>query len=202
MNDSLGMDRRSLLQRALVLAGAGAMASSCKKISGAKGDARLDTGQFALLTAISDTIIPKAGTVSASDVGVPKLFEGLLGNWASPETRTDLLGALDAIDKRAGGSGFAALPEEKRHEILKAYDLAALAKVEAKEAPSGMAAMMAGPPVADPVYAKLKELIVTLYYYSEGALTKELQYEHIPGSWDPSVPVTAETRQTGGFGFL
>jgi hypothetical protein len=57
-----------------------------------------------------------------------------------------------------------------------------------------------GPSVAEPAYAKLKELIVVLYYLTEAALTHELEYEHAPGGWKPSIPVTPQTRASGGPG--
>jgi gluconate 2-dehydrogenase gamma chain len=41
-----------------------------------------------------------------------------------------------------------------------------------------------------------------LYYYSEPALTHELAYEHSPGEWLPSIPVTPETRPWGGAGLI
>jgi hypothetical protein len=54
------------------------------------------------------------------------------------------------------------------------------------------------PRVTDPGYNRVKELIVVLYYISEVALTQELTYEHAPGEWQPSIPVTPATRQSGG----
>ena len=39
-----------------------------------------------------------------------------------------------------------------------------------------------------------KALIFALYYVSEGGATQELRYEHMPGAWEPSIPVTADTR--------
>ncbi|MEO6092852.1 MAG: gluconate 2-dehydrogenase subunit 3 family protein [Novosphingobium sp.] len=70
----------------------------------------------------------------------------------------------------------------------------------ARSKPPAVPSFMRGPVVADADYAKLKELIVVLYYYSEPALTKELPYEHVPGAWQPSIPITAETRPWGGAG--
>ena len=64
------------------------------------------------------------------------------------------------------------------------------------------AAAIHGPKVVDPGYQKLKELIVTLYYYSEPALTQELVYEHSPGTWQPSIPVTPGMRASGGAGLF
>jgi hypothetical protein len=56
--------------------------------------------------------------------------------------------------------------------------------------------------VADPDYANLKELILVLFYLSEQALTHDLAWEHDPGSWDPSIPVTPQTRPWGGAGLI
>ena len=35
---------------------------------------------------------------------------------------------------------------------------------------------------------------------SEPGMTQELAYEHAPGAWQPSIPVTPETRPAGGLG--
>jgi gluconate 2-dehydrogenase gamma chain len=61
-------------------------------------------------------------------------------------------------------------------------------------------AMVAGPPVANPAYLKLKELVITLYYASEVALTQELIYEHVPGKFVPSLKVNPDTRPFAGVG--
>ena len=46
----------------------------------------------------------------------------------------------------------------------------------------------------DPAYGKFKALVLALYYLSEAGATQELRYEHVPGAWEPSLPVTADTR--------
>ena len=69
-----------------------------------------------------------------------------------------------------------------------------------KKKPTSLDALLAGPQVADMGYAKLKELVIVLYYFSEPALTQELRYEHAPGQWVPSIPIIAETRAWGGVG--
>lgn len=71
------------------------------------------------------------------------------------------------------GSAFAALPKAARFELLDAYDKAL---------------------TGGPDYARLKELLVALYYLSEIGATVELRYEHVPGAWVPSLPFTAQTR--------
>lgn len=208
MSDFMPIDRRSMLERALLLIGATA-ATSFSPAALAKAAAAprpsLAPADFALLSAVADTIIPKTETPGALDARVPAKLDALLVNWATPEHRAAITGALIAIDRMARDKearGFAELPPEKRKELLVPYDIAALKPVPRREALTGMEAMMAGPSVADAGYGKLKELIVVLYYYSEEALTTELTYEHSPGGWTPSIKVIPETRATGGLGMF
>lgn len=208
MTDITQIDRRSLLSTALLLVGATATAGFSPEAF-AKAVAQpkryLDAASFNLVSAVADTIIPRTDTPGAVDAHVPAKFDALLVTWASPERRVELAGALsriDALAKEQDGKGFAELTPERRKELLVAHDKAALKPVPRAEKLKGMRAMMAGPSVADPGYAKLKELLVVLYYYSEEALTTELVYEHVPGGWTPSVKVTPETRATGGLGMF
>jgi hypothetical protein len=227
MTGGLGLDRRALLQRVLLLAGAAVLPGGAEALAAATqtGPHLLAAPRYALLTAVADTIVPKTDTVGAVEVGVPQHVDALLRNWAAPGTRDALVGALDAIDasaQRSNGKGFAALTPEERHAVLTAHDAAALKPPVAGQAANPLARAPAvadpktgklkqevpqsltsmGPPVVDPAYAKLKELIVVLYYYSEPALTQELPYEHSPGEWIPSVPVTPDTRPSGGAAFI
>jgi hypothetical protein len=107
---------------------------------------------------------------------VPQRFDLLMKVWASPQTQADFSRVLDELDAAARPSnpkGLAALAPAKQLEVVAAYDRAKM---------------------ADPAYRKFKALILSLYYISEPGATKELRYEHVPGAWEPSFPVTAETR--------
>lgn len=226
------IDRRALLQRALVLAGAAAAPGfSIEALAQAweEGPRLLDQARFDLLSAVADTMVPRTDTPGAVDAGVPRKFDALLRAWASPQRRQELLGALDEIDRLARKQAkqpFARLPAARRQALLAPHDAAAL---KPPAAPKGAGAVplspsdpnygrikqeppqetkqegesiatVRGPKVANPAYQKLKELIVTLYYTSEQALTQELRYEHSPGPWQPSIPVTPQTRPAGGLG--
>jgi len=197
MNDLDPMDRRSLLQRALVLAGASVALSACDALTGTGPAAsKLAGEQVELLSAIADTIVPTTDTPGAIAAGVPQAFDTLFSEWASPDRRKELVAAMDAIDRLGGVNGFAALPAEKRVALLTRHDAAALTPApQGRAAPGGM--LSVGPPVTDPGYAKLKELIVVLFYLSESALTHDLEWEHDPGSWRPSVPITPGMRAQG-----
>ncbi|QZP07672.1 gluconate 2-dehydrogenase subunit 3 family protein [Caenibius sp. WL] len=198
MNDLGLMNRRSLMQRALVLAGASVALSACDALTGPTSTASKLTGeQLKLATAIADTIIPQTDTPGAVMAGVPKALDALYSDWASADRRKELAAAMEAIDRLGGTNGFASLPAEKRNALLARHDAAALKPAPQKQAPSG-GIFSFGPPVTDPGYAKLKELIVVLFYLSESALTNDLEWEHDPGAWKPSVPITPETRAQGG----
>jgi hypothetical protein len=196
------LERMAFLLGAAALPGA-ALARPARRAPGARRF--LDAGRMRLLTAVADTMIPQSDTPGALAAKVPAKFDALLINWASPARRVELAGALAKIEAAAMVQekvGFAALSPEKRKALLTAHDAAALKNVPRTEKLTGMAAMMAGPSLADPGYGKLRELIILLYFYSEEALTSVLTYEHTPGGWTPSIKVTPETRNTGGLGMF
>ncbi|MEL1251077.1 gluconate 2-dehydrogenase subunit 3 family protein [Aurantiacibacter gilvus] len=200
MFETGGMNRRALLQRALVLAGATAAIGACDAIGFADSDSpfRHSAEDMALITALANVIVPTGDTVGAIDAGVPASFEGLMANWASPETReamASVLETLGALDP--DGADFAGLSEARQAELLTAFDTEALAPAE-----GGGGSPFGPPPASNPDYQRFKQLVVVLFYLSEPALTQEIAYTHIPGRWDPSVPVTPETRPQGGPGMF
>ena len=199
MHDGMLMERRLLLQRAALIIGAATVpAGELLAAPAKKAKAILSAPQLELLSAVADTIVPVTDTPGALAANVPALVEAMLRDWAAPATRTAMIESLDRIDGAAmakSGKAFAALSPEERLPMLKAHDIASLKPGVGK--PDPMSPM---PVAVGPGYAKLKELIVILYYQSEVALTTELTYEHAPGKWQPSIPLTPETRQTGGPG--
>lgn len=200
MYDGLNLERRAMLQRAALLIGAATLPSgNLLAATAKKAKAVLSGPQLELLSAVADTIVPVTDTPGALAANVPALVDAMLRDWASPASRTAIIGALDKIDAAAmtkSGRAFSALAPEERLALLKAYDTASLKPVPGKKVDT----LSPLPAVVDPGYAKLRELIVILYYQSEIALTTELTYEHAPGKWQPSIPITPETRQTGGAG--
>jgi gluconate 2-dehydrogenase gamma chain len=202
MHDPLKIDRRSLMQTVALLIGAATVPTlaGCKAIM--DGDGGLDAGRLKLLGAIADTIIPVTDTPGAVAAGVPKLLAGMLRDWASAERRTELTGAIDEIG-RLDPKGFAELDPAKRNALLAEHDKAAVQPgPPPKVKLSGIAAMMAGPPMANPAYVRLKGLIINLYYASEIASTKELIFEAVPGKYVASLDVTPQTRPFAGVGGL
>lgn len=202
MADPLNLTRRSLIERMLLVAGAAATTgfSLPALAKGAAGPRYLEPAKFTLLSAVADTIVPKTDTAGAVEADVPGKFDALLKDWASPETRSQVMAALveiDSLARDAKGKSFAALDAGTRHDLLAPYDVKSLKALPVAQK-GGMASLMGFPNYANPGYGRIKELVVTLYYLSEPALTQELVYEHAPGEWKPSIPATPETRPAGG----
>jgi hypothetical protein len=204
MTDAFAMDRRSLICRIALLVGAGFLPAEALGAA-AESKRLLPPASYALLEAVCDTFVPATDTPGAVGAGVPALLDRMLRDWASKDSREALIGALGNIETgamQAAGKPFAALSPDSRKAFLKAHDLAALKPVPRTEKLTGLAAMKALPAVADPDYAKLKELIVSLYYGSEVGLTQELVYEQVPGTWVPSMKITPGTRPFASPGLI
>lgn len=204
-----GLNRRSLMARALMLMGASMTPSLIDEALAAprkKAKRILSPAQFKTLSAVADTIVPKTDTPGAVETGVAASLDGLLANWASASTRKLLIGAITDIDglaKTLGKKSFAALTPAARLSALTDFDKAALKPVPRKDKLTGLAAMMGPPSVANAGYALLKDLIVSLHYASEAALTRgELVYEHVPGEWQPSLKITPGMRPFASVGLL
>jgi gluconate 2-dehydrogenase gamma chain len=209
MFDPEGMDRRALIARAFMLVGASVVPGSIEAFAATKARGKkrfLSAPQFALLSAFADTIIPVTDTPGALAAGVPAKLDGMLASWASAKRKVELVDALAGIEKLAVGSGkkgFAALTPVQRKSVLVDHDKAALKPdPNPKEKVTGLAALTGGAPVVNPGYQKLKELVILLYYSSEIGMTKELIYEHAPGTWQASIKTTDTTRPWASVGFF
>jgi gluconate 2-dehydrogenase gamma chain len=170
------LDRRRMMEGLGALIGLAALPPEA--LAATKRKSRPST---ALLTAVADTLIPRTDTPGAVQVGVPAKFDALMHDWASPAHRAEHLAALAAIDdaaKTKAGRPFALLALAARKSMLAAYDAENFA--------------------TNATYARLKALLVSLYYMTEPGATKELRYEHAPGAWVASIPLTPQTRAWAG----
>ena len=126
---------------------------------------------MAVLSQVVDIIIPRTDTPGAKDAGVPENFDALMRNWASAQHGSQFSALVDEF----GVAGLMGLAPPERTELVRKIDAEKLA-------------------LWDPVYARFKELVLTLYYLSEAGATKELRYELIPGKWEPWTEMTPDTR--------
>ena len=203
MDTNLAIDRRGLLGRMALLLGAAALPVEALAAPAAKAKRFLKPAQFKLLSAVTDTIVPATDTPGALAAKVPARIDSLLANWASTETRGNVVGALARIDaaaKAQKGKGFARLSAADRAAVLAPHDKAALEKVPPP--PGTPATMFFFTPVfvADPGYHRIKDLTIDLYYFSEIATASELPYVHVPGKFQPSVKLDAQSRPHLGTG--
>ena len=91
------------------------------------------------MTALADTIVPKSDSVGALDAEVPAKLDALVGIWATPEHKAEIIAAIDRVDVEARakhGKGFAALSPAERTAFLTPYDAAALKVPPAAPAPA------------------------------------------------------------------
>ena len=171
------LDRRDLMRMALLLVGASVAGGMGQELQAAPAAARwFDARTFAMLDAVAEIIVPRTDTPGARDVGIPALFDAMMRNWASEATRTSFQAVLDDIDAEANrdhGQGIARLNPMQQLDVVGRYDAA-------HHGQTG--------------YARFKGLILALYYMSEPGATQELRYEPVPGVWEPSIPVTPDTR--------
>lgn len=196
------VDRREALARIALLLGATALPADAmaKALQGSAPS--LPSGQFALLSAVADTVLPATDTPGALAAKVPQRLDVMLANWAAPATRDAILAGLQRIDaaaRTATGKAFAKLNAKQRETVLRAHDAAALAKAGTTTT-TGKFPFTATVAVADAGYLQLKSLIVELYYYSPEASATELIYEHVPGPFEPSIKLTAQSRPYLGVG--
>lgn len=127
---------------------------------------------MAVLSRVSDLLLPRTETPGALDVGVPALLDQLMAEWASRETRAAHSAALAALDARLGersGGDFLAASDPVAREALASVDAAAFA----------------GEPLEG--YAGLKGLITQAYFATEGGALEEERWVAVPGRWDPCV---------------
>jgi gluconate 2-dehydrogenase gamma chain len=203
-NQAAALDRRALIQRIALLLGATAIPSEAYAATKARARKRfLNSAQFALMNAVADTIIPTTDTPGAIAAGVPATLDGMLANWASVKTRSEVLAALGRIDAAAKAQkqkSFAALSPADRAAVLRPHDAAALKAVPPPPGAPKLNFFTAATYVADPGYHTIKDLVINLYYYSEVGTSNELVYEHNPGTFQPSLKVTPQSRPYLGLG--
>lgn len=156
--------------------------------------------QRAILREAAQVVIPRTGTPGAGDIGahdfvILALAHGLDGTRAPsagaalPATvarhlrRDGTLDYLDwlewQLDTRSHGDFLRAAPA-RQQAALGAVDAEAFAEADRNAAESP--------------WKKLKALILTAYYTSETGGSRELQYELVPGKWEPDLPIVPGSR--------
>ena len=128
--------------------------------------------QRALVSALSERVMPTTDTPGAIAAGVPAFIEKMLADWALPDDRKPILAGLDAIEARSQVD----------------YKLpAAKATPEQQDALLTLAMENKLPGGAD-FFDKFRQLVITGYFTSEIGITQEREYLPVPGRYDGAYP--------------
>ena len=125
-------------------------------------------GQRALMTVLSERIVPTTDTPGAIAAGVPAFIEKMLADWAKPEDRVPIVAGLDAIEARS----------------LQDYKVSAAKATPAQQDALLTLAMNQQLPAAKDFFEAFRQLVITGYYTSEIGMTQEREYLPVPGEYN------------------
>lgn len=185
-----GWSRRSFLGAASLVALLSSAPGGAEVLKSLDPKAAPTPRQRKLMRMVAEHVIPTtdtpgAGAVGAGEFVLVALAHGLEGTRKPPAADPSLTpylrsdGSLDHAAWLDGklGPAWLALPPARQSEQLASLDASAFK----------------GDPAAA-AWRAIKALILTGYYTSEVGGSKELNYELVPGRFDPKVPVTPDTR--------
>jgi len=174
--------RRELLQGLILSVGGATALSACGGAASLVATTPGSSGRFytanemALVSRLSDLIIPRTETPGALDANVPGYLDGLMSDWASSETQSAHREALQMITAQldTATGDFLAAGDTEATSALAELDSAAF------EDGSNLGG-----------YRTVKGYITQAYFATEEGALQELKWVAVPGRWDPSVDVTA-----------
>lgn len=181
------ISRRDVIKHMVVTVGGSTLLGACG------GRVALDTlapterprfytdREMALLSRVSDLLLPRTETPGALDVQVPAILDRLMAEWANAETKSEHRATVMALDARLAalsGGDFVDGSMSRAAEALAALDEAAFEDDEIDG------------------YFGLKGLIAQAYFSTEGGAVEEQGWVSVPGRWDPCMDRPA----AGGLG--
>jgi len=128
--------------------------------------------QRALMTALSERVLPTTDTPGAIAADVPAFIEKQLADWARPEDRVPIIAGLDAIEARC----------------LQDYKVAGARATPAQHDALLTLAMNDGLPSGGAFFTAFRQLVITGYYTSEIGITQEREYLPVPGEYNGAFP--------------
>ncbi len=193
---SRGWSRRGFVGGAAILAAVLGLPLAAMRLDLFDTEEAPSERQRTLMKTVSQIVIPPTETPGAGDVGtgdfvllglahgleksrnpLPKDAPQDLARHARKDGSLDQAAWLEAeLDRRAGGDFLKAEPGSQA-SLLTALDAEAYAEG-----------------VREHPWRTIKALILTGYYTSEPGGSQELQFNLVPGSYAPAVPVTPQTR--------
>jgi gluconate 2-dehydrogenase gamma chain len=182
----MNIDRRDALAGMVAMFGASLFAPIARAAAGdvtpistgAPSAAVFTPPQRALMTALSERVMPTTDTPGAIAAGVPEFIEKMLADWALPDDRKPIIAGLDAIEARSQAdykvAGAQATPEQQDALLTLAME---------DRLPGGK-----------DFFEKFRQLVITGYFTSDIGITQERKYLPVPGRYDGAYPYSQVNR--------
>src|SRR5680860_619295 len=179
------MDRRTAIKRTLIIMGAALSTGTLAGLAaGCKAEKQLDWQPAFLsreeartLTALTDTILPKTATPSASEVGVPEYIDDMVGNFWDEKDQSNFRAGITRVNKWANvqyDHSYENLTKDQQIQVMdKLVDEARSHSVQGR-----------------PFFLQLKELTYSGYFSSEVIGEQVLAYDPVPGEYIGDLPVS------------
>jgi len=195
------MDRRVALKNTALLVGATLGGSSLASLlQSCQNQQRVDWSpvfftaeQAAVVSQITETILPRTTTPGALDLKVDIFVDLMLDKTLSPEDKAHVRKGYDEFEKRCQAqfnTSFIDLTEDQRKEVLKGEE----AKAN-KFNPSVWGSPLGKQAPID-FYRRVKQLTLMGYFTSEEIGKNHLQYDPIPGDYKGCIPYNGENSWT------
>ena len=170
------LDRRGLLAGTALLLGGEIVAPLSRALAAdtvpgfTASQAQFTPDQRALVTAISERIIPATDTPGATAAGVPAFIEMILADWYAAQDRDDFLNGMGVID------GYSWTQHEKPFVALTPEQQDAILTLEIQGRFGG------------DFFSHCRQLTILGYYTSEIGCKQERVYVPVPGHYDGKYP--------------
>ena len=142
--------------------------------------------QRALVTAVSDAIIPETDSPGATIAKVPWFIDLITGQWMTTEERDEFFAGLLEINQLAKNQyqqGFTNCSAQQKITVLEQMEDAADGH------PWYKLGAASGFEIRAPFIAIIKELTIFGFFMSEVGSTQVLRMNHIPGRFEGDIPL-------------
>src|SRR5690606_26101861 len=125
--------------------------------------------QFALVTLLADTILPRTDSPSASDVNVNVTIDSMLGQVFDDEYKAGFKRNWSELERHLSQHDFSALDQQARAALLGSLELSQDSSLSS----------------ARQALVELKQQVVAYYLTTEEIGKNHLNYVPIPGAYEP-----------------
>ena len=142
--------------------------------------------QVSLLSAITETILPKTQTPGAIETGVPQFIDKAIASLLNPGTKQNILDGLDQVNelaKTSFGKKFSACSSEERTTLLLDLDR------QAGTYPLSLWGITLEQSKPVGFFRDLKSLTLMAYFSSVEIGKGVLRYDPVPGEYQACFPL-------------